>query len=71
MKARDLRNKSTEELHTLLLQQRELLRRLRFDLVAGKVKNIREIREVRKNIARILTIINERRKQQEVTSNNK
>ncbi|MCD6429430.1 50S ribosomal protein L29 [bacterium] len=71
MKARDLRNKSTEELHTLLLQQRELLRRLRFDLVAGKVKNIREIREVKKNIARILTIINERRKQQEVTSNNK
>ena len=54
MKAQDLRNKSEEELHSLLHQKREALRQLRFDLVAGKVKNLREIRAIKKDIARIV-----------------
>lgn len=62
MKAQELRNKSEEELHSLLQQKREALKQLRFDLVAGKVKNLREIRAIKKDIARILTIINENRK---------
>jgi len=66
MKARDLRNKSEEELHSLLHQKREALRQLRFDLVAGKVKNLREIRSIKKDIARILTVINEKRKAKEI-----
>jgi ribosomal protein L29 len=33
------------------------LRQLRFDLVSGKVKNVKEIRETKKDIARILTIL--------------
>ena len=66
MKTRDFRNKSEEELHSLLRQKREALRQLRFDLVAGKVKNLREIRAVKKDIARILTVINEKRKIKEI-----
>ncbi len=66
MRARDLRNKSEEELHSLLQQKREALRQLRFDLVAGKVKNLREIRAIKKDIARILTVINEKRKAKEI-----
>jgi len=31
---------------------------LRFDLSQKKVKNIREIREIKKDIARILTVLN-------------
>jgi len=50
------------ELQKILLEKRERLRNLRFDLAAGKVKNIKEIREVKKDIARILTILNLKRK---------
>ena len=58
MDIKDLRQKNKKELHDLLLNLREKLRQLRFDLEAGKVKNIRELHEVKKDIARILTITN-------------
>lgn len=54
---KELKNKSTEELHKLLHESREELRVLRFDLAAGKVKNVSAIREVRKRIARVLTFL--------------
>ncbi len=41
-----------------LEEKREKLRELRFDLSAGKIKNVREIRKIRKEIARILTKLN-------------
>ncbi len=53
-----LKNKPLPELQKNLADYRERLRNLKFDLAKGKVKNIREIKEVKKNIARILTIIN-------------
>jgi len=56
MKTTELRQKSKSELEKLLQENREKLRQLRFDLAAGKVKNVREIREIKKDIARILTI---------------
>jgi len=40
---------------------REKLRSLRFDLASGKVKNVREIRNIKKDIARILTILKEKK----------
>jgi len=42
-----------EELNRLLLEKKEKLRQLRFDLAGGRVKNIRDIKEVKKDIARI------------------
>jgi large subunit ribosomal protein L29 len=63
MKAKELRQKSEAELKKLLQEKRERLRALRFDLVSGKVKNVREIRETKKDIARILTLLNEQKKQ--------
>ncbi|MCD6500531.1 50S ribosomal protein L29 [bacterium] len=45
------------ELQRTLQELREKLRKLRFDLAAGKVKNVREIRETKKDIARIETIL--------------
>lgn len=57
MKISELRQKSKEELQKLLEDNREKLRQLRFDLVAGKVKNVREIRQIKKEIARILTLL--------------
>jgi large subunit ribosomal protein L29 len=57
MKIVEMRKKSKKELNGMLQELKVKLRSLRFDLASGKVKNVREIREVRKDIARILTII--------------
>ncbi len=54
----ELKLKVPAELHKILKDDREKLRSLRFDRIAGKVKNANEIGNVRKNIARILTILN-------------
>jgi large subunit ribosomal protein L29 len=59
MKITELRQKSKSELQKLLQDSRERLRQLRFDLASGKVKNVREIRELKKDIARILTLLKE------------
>ena len=56
-----LKTKSLPELQKDLAEYREKLRKLQFDLAQGKVKNIREIKETKKIIARILTIINQSR----------
>ena len=57
MKIIELRKKTKNELQRLLLEKREKLRVLRFNLSLGKQKNIREIRYVKKDIARILTLL--------------
>jgi len=60
MKAKELREKTTKELHQLLKELREKIVKLRFDMASGKVKNIRELRFIKKDITRILTILKER-----------
>ncbi|MDO8424511.1 MAG: 50S ribosomal protein L29 [bacterium] len=57
MKIAELRQKNTEELSKLVKDWQEKLRQLRFDLRAGKLKNVREVRGLRKDIARILTLL--------------
>jgi len=59
MKIRELRMKPEKELKETLLNFRDKLRELRFNLAGGKVKNIREIRQTKRDIARILTILKE------------
>ena len=60
MKIGELRQKSQTELRKLLQESREKLRQLRFDLASGKVKNVREIRMTKKDIARILTLLKQK-----------
>lgn len=60
VKTKDLRLKPDEELNQLLSESQKKLRELRFNLASGKVKNVRTIRVLRKDIARILTILNEK-----------
>lgn len=57
MKIAELRQKTKQDLESLLKESREKLRQLYFDLSAGKVKNVREIRKIKKEIAQILTLI--------------
>ncbi|MEK7181138.1 MAG: 50S ribosomal protein L29 [Patescibacteria group bacterium] len=54
---KELKNKPVEELEKLLRDDREKLNTLRFNLIAGKVKDVTELRTVKKNIARILTFL--------------
>lgn len=60
MKIQELRQKSKNELQKLLEEKRLRLAQLRFDLAAGKIKNVREIRKIKKDIARILTLMKEK-----------
>jgi large subunit ribosomal protein L29 len=55
-----LREMSTPELHEQLERDRQELFNLRFQAATQQVDNPRRMREVRKNIARILTIMGER-----------
>lgn len=57
MKIKEIRGKPIEDLKVLLKESQEKLRSLKFDLATGKVKNVRQIRLIKKDIARILTII--------------
>ncbi|PIS17390.1 MAG: 50S ribosomal protein L29 [Candidatus Nealsonbacteria bacterium CG09_land_8_20_14_0_10_42_14] len=59
MKIQELRQKPKVELKKLLQDDKERLRQLKFDLASGKVKNVREIRKIKKDIARILTCLKE------------
>ena len=59
MKTSEIRQRSEVELEEILGKKREKLRQFRFDLASGKVKNVREIRILKKDIARILTILQE------------
>ena len=58
----ELRKKTKNELQKDLSGLREKTRVLRFDLKTGKIKNVREIRAARKDIARILTTLKEKNK---------
>ncbi|RMD58941.1 50S ribosomal protein L29 [Candidatus Parcubacteria bacterium] len=58
MEFKDLKNKSEAELHRLLAEMREKLRELRFKDANRQLKDVREIRQIRKTIARILTLLN-------------
>lgn len=56
MNIKDLRTKHEGELDTLLHEKQGRVQELRFAMGRGEVKNIKELAEVKKDIARILTI---------------
>lgn len=58
MNIKELKNKSVEELKSFLAEQRESLRNLRFKVANRQLKNVREMRVVKKTISRILTLLN-------------
>ena len=54
------KNLQTEDLPKLLKEKRESIKDFRFKSVAGGLKNTKELRESKKDIARILTILNKK-----------
>ena len=57
----DLRSKSSEELAAELVSAKKELFNLRFQNATNQLDNTSRIREVRKNIARIQTVINQQK----------
>lgn len=60
MKAKELREKNINELKRELEEKKEIARQLRFDISLKQVKDHREIRNVKREIARLMTIIKEK-----------
>ena len=57
MKASELREKSVEELNIELANLKDELFRLRFQLAINQLENPMRIKAVKKDIARIMTIL--------------
>ncbi|MBE5878787.1 MAG: 50S ribosomal protein L29 [Lachnospiraceae bacterium] len=61
----DLKAKSPEELSQALVDAKKELFNLRFQNATNQLDNTSRIKEVRKNIARIQTVITEKAKEQQ------
>jgi large subunit ribosomal protein L29 len=61
MKAEDIRAKSADELKDQLSDLRKEAFNLRFQTASGQLENTARFRVVRRDIARIKTIVNQRR----------
>lgn len=60
MDFKDLLKKSEKDLHDMLKSFREQIRTLRFSIGSDQEKNVRRLRSVKKDIAKILTILNKK-----------
>lgn len=61
MEVKDLQNKSVAELHKMLREKRDELRELRFKTHEGQLKQLDKVKKLKKDIARVLTVINKMR----------
>jgi ribosomal protein L29 len=56
MKIQEIRDKSYTERRTLLTELADKVRKLRFDVALREAKNVRDLRAMKKDIARIHTV---------------
>jgi len=61
MKIKELKTKSDKELETMLTDSRLKLKDLRFKDASRQLKDVREIRETKQLVARVMTLINSRK----------
>lgn len=60
MKASELREKSTPELQELEQELRQELFKLKMHLYTGQLESVAALRNKKRDVARVLTILNER-----------
>lgn len=58
MTTKELQGLSKSELHKLLAEKRDQVREFRFKVHEGQLKTVDKIKKIKKDIARILTLIN-------------
>ena len=58
MKIKELKNKSLKELDSLLSEKSLALRAFRFAVAGSNVRNVKEGKALKKDIARIKTLLN-------------
>ena len=63
MKATEVRELDVEELERRIAQTRRELFNLRFQHATGQLENTGQLKEVRKNIARLLTVLNQKQRE--------
>ncbi|GIN72198.1 50S ribosomal protein L29 [Bacillus sp. J14TS2] len=68
MKAKEIRDLTTAEIEQNVKSLKEELFNLRFQLATGQLENTARLREVRKSIARLKTIVRERELEAEVNN---
>ena len=71
MKTKEIRKKEKVELEKELLKTQEKLRELRFKAALKQLKNHREIPLLKRDIARILTVLGEQKLLKEMESQKK
>jgi len=62
MTAAELRTQTDDQLRGRLLDLKKEQFNLRFQKATGQLESTRRVREVRREIARVLTVMNERRR---------
>ncbi|MBL7022164.1 50S ribosomal protein L29 [Patescibacteria group bacterium] len=60
MAIKDFRKNEIKDLHKMLATKREQVRDMRFSVSNKQLKNIRDIRKARKEIAQVLTVLKEK-----------
>lgn len=62
MLAKELRQKGLSELEDFLMQLRNKQQHIRFQVTSGKAKNVKEYQTLKRDIARIQTLLHEMKK---------
>ena len=60
MDYKTLQKKNKDDLQKLLSEKQETLKELRFKVTAEDIKNVRDVRKARREIAQLLTALQER-----------
>ena len=64
LKARDLRDESLPELEKRAADMEDQLFKLRFQKATGQMDDVHKVRNTKRDLARVLTILNEKRRQE-------
>ncbi len=70
MKIHEVRALSTEAIESQLNDTKEELMKLRFQLSSGELTDFTRLRQTRRTIARLTSVLNERRRNPESEENN-
>ncbi|MEK7646151.1 MAG: 50S ribosomal protein L29 [Patescibacteria group bacterium] len=65
MNMKELTTKTPESLKQLIAEKKEALRTFRFGSVGAKAKNVKEGRTIRKDIARMMTVLSAQKREKQ------